>query len=314
MKTEIILNENKIKSKIYTVRGLQVMIDRDLAELYNVETRALNQAVKRNIERFPRNFMFQLNEKDYKNLASQNVTSSAGWGGRRNIPYVFTEQGVAMLSGVLRSGTAINISINIMNAFVSMRKFVASNAQIFKRLDNVEKKQIEYDKKFEQVFSAIEDKDIKPEKGIFFDGQIFDSYRFVSDLIRSANKSIDLIDNYVDDSVLALFIKRNSGVSVTIFTKEITKQLSLDIAKYNSQYSSVSIKKFNYSHDRFLIIDENEVYHFGASLKDLGKKWFAFSKFDKEALNYWMGLKSVRNEKEIKIRKNCEVVKNEGCQ
>ena len=257
MKTEIILNENKIKSKIYTVRGLQVMIDRDLAELYNVETRALNQAVKRNIERFPGNFMFQLDGKDYKNLASQNVTSSAGWGGRRNL--------------------------NIMNAFVSMRKFIASNAQIFQRLDNVEKKQIEYDKKFEQVFSAIEDKDIKPEKGIFFDGQIFDSYKFVSDLIRSADKSIDLIDNYVDDSVLALFIKRNSGVSVTIFTKEITKQLSLDIVKYNSQYPSVSIKKFNYSHDRFLIIDENEVYHFGASLKDLGKKWFAFSKFDKEA-------------------------------
>ena len=283
MKTELILNENEIRSKIYAVRGLQVMLDGDLAELYNVETRALNQAVKRNIGRFPKNFMFQLSEKEYKNLASQIVTSSSGWGGRRNFPYAFTEQGVAMLSGVLKSDTAIKVSINIINAFVSMRKFIASNAQIFKRLDFVEKKQIEHDKKFEQVFSAIENKDIKPEKGIFFDGQIFDSYKFVSDLIRSAKKSIILIDNYVDDSVLTLFAKRDRDVSVVIFTKEITRQLSLDMAKYNSQYPPILIKEFNYSHDRFLIIDENEVYHFGASLKDLGKKWFAFSKFDKEA-------------------------------
>src|SRR3989338_417219 len=279
----LILSTDKIRDRIYTIRDMQVMLDADLAELYGVDTRVLNQAVKRNNERFPSRFMFQITLQEYKNLISQSVTSSSRWGVRRKLPFAFTEQGVAMLSGVLKSDTAIKISIQIMTAFVAMRRFIASNVQVFQRLDSIEQKQIGYDKKFEQVFDAIESKDIKPEKGIFFDGQIFDSYKFVSDLIRTADKSIVLIDNYIDDSVLTLFIKKNSGVSVTIFTKEITKQLSLDIVKYNSQYPSVSIKKFNYSHDRFLIIDENEVYHFGASLKDLGKKWFAFSKFDKEA-------------------------------
>src|SRR3989338_2940753 len=283
MRNKLILSENEIRGKIYTIRSSQVMLDKDLAELYRVETGALNQAVKRNIDRFPGNFMFQLDEEEFKNLPSQIVTPSSGWGGRRSLPYAFTEQGVAMLSGVLKSDTAVKVSINIMNAFVSMRKFIAANAQIFNRLSNVEMKQIEHDKKFEQVFSAIENRGIKPDKGIFFDGQIFDSYKFVSDLVRSARKSIILIDNYIDDSVLTLFSKRNRNVSVTIFTKEITRQLSLDAVKYNSQYPPILIREFNYSHDRFLIIDANEVYHFGASLKDLGKKWFAFSKFDKEA-------------------------------
>ena len=190
-----------------------------------------------------------------------------------------------MLSGILKSNTAIRISIQIMSAFVTMRKFISSNAQIFYRLDVIEKKQIEYDKKFEEIFDAIQNKDIKPEKGIFFDGQIFDSYKFLSDIIRTADKSIVLIDNYIDDSVLTLFSKRNKNVQVTIFTKEISKQLSLDLAKYNSQYPLIEVKEFQQSHDRFLIIDNREVYHIGASLKDLGKKWFAFSKFDKEAFN-----------------------------
>lgn len=278
----ITLSDNEIKNKIYTLRGLQVMLDSDLAELYNVETKALNQAVKRNIERFPIHFMFQISKNEFENLKSQIVTSS--WGGRRNLPYAFTEQGVAMLSGVLKSDTAVRISIQIMNAFVAMRKFISANAQIFQRLDSVEKKQIEYDEKFEQVFDAIQSRDIKPEKGIFFDGQIFDAYTFVSDLVRSAEKSIILIDNYIDDTVLTLFSKRNKNVKVKIFTKEISKQLSLDLKKYNFQYPPVSIEEFRNSHDRFMIIDNREVYHFGASLKDLGKKWFAFSKFDKEAV------------------------------
>ena len=166
-----------------------------------------------------------------------------------------------------------------------MRKFLASNAQIFQRLDIVEKKQIEQDKKFEEIFDAIQSKDIKPEKGIFFDGQIFDAYIFVSDLIRSAKHSIVLVDNYIDDSVLTLFSKRNANVTMTIFTREISKQLSLDLVKYNSQYQQIELKKFTQSHDRFLIVDNKEVYHFGASLKDLGKKWFAFSKFDREVFD-----------------------------
>ncbi len=257
------------------------MLDEDLAELYNVETRVLNQAVKRNEVRFPENFMFQLSTKEFDNLISQIVTSS--WGGRRKLPYAFTEQGVAMLSGVLKSDIAIRISIQIINAFIAMRHFISSNAQVFGRLNVVETKLVEHDKQFDEIFDAIQSRDIKPEKGIFFEGQIFDAYKFVSDLIRIADKSIVLIDNYIDDSVLTLFSKRNRNVTVIIFTKEISKQLSLDLAKYNSQYPSVEVKEFKQAHDRFLIIDGKYVYHLGASLKDLGKKWFAFSKFDKEA-------------------------------
>ena len=283
MENSLIVSTDNIKSRIYTLRNLQVMLDADLAELYNVDTRVLNQAVKRNRERFPFIFMFQITELEYKNLISQSVTSSSRWGGRRKLPFVFTEQGVAMLSGVLRSSTAISVSIEIINTFVAMRKFLASNAQVFQHLDYVEKKQIEHDHKFEEIFDAIQSKDIKPEKGIFFDGQIFDAYKFVSDLIRTADKSIILIDNYINDSVLTLFSKRNKDVQVIIFTKEVSKELLLDLAKYNSQYPIIEVKEFKQSHDRFLIIDNKEVYHFGASLKDLGKKWFAFSKFDKEA-------------------------------
>jgi len=283
MKNNLLVSSDKIKSKIYTFRGMQVMLDADLAVLYKVETRVLNQAVRRNIDRFPNDFMFQLNNEEFENWKSQMVISNYIKMGMRKKPLAFTEQGVAMLSGVLRSETAIRISIQIMQAFVAMRKFISSNAQIFYRLDAVERKQIEHDKRFEEIFDTIQSKSLKPEKGIFFDGQIFDSYKFVSDLIRTASKSIVLIDSYIDDSVLTLLSKRNKNVSTTIFTKEISKQLSLDLAKYNSQYPLIEIKEFQQSHDRFLIIDNQEVYHFGASLKDLGKKWFAFSKFDKEA-------------------------------
>lgn len=285
MKEEISLSADTIKNRIYTIRGMQVMLDADLAELYNVETGALNRTAKRNIERFPREFMFQLTEQEYNSLRCQFGILETGRGvHRKYLPYAFTEQGVAMLSGVLKSGTAVKISIQIINAFVIMKKFISSNAQIFQRLDNVERKHIEYDQKFEQVFDAIQSKQIKPEKGIFFDGQIFDAYKFVSDIIRTATKSITLVDNYIDDSVLTLFSKRSKNVQVTIFTREISKQLSLDLTKYNSQYPVIEIKMFKKSHDRFIIIDNKKVYHLGASLKDLGKKWFAFSKFDKEAL------------------------------
>ena len=281
-KNKLIILDDEIKNKIYSIRGLQVILDQDLAELYQVETKALNQAVKRNKIRFPKEFMFQITTIEFDSLKSQNVTSNENRGGRRYLPYVFTEQGVAMLSGVLKSDTAVRISIQIMTAFVAMRKFIASNIQIFQRLSNVEQKQIEYDKQFNQIFDAIESKDVKPEKGIFFEGQIFESYKFVSDIVRSAKKSIILIDNYIDDSVLTILNKRSKDVIVTIFTKEISKQLSLDLQKYNSQYPPIDIKEFKDSHDRFIIIDNKKVYHFGASLKDLGKKWFAFSKFDKE--------------------------------
>ncbi len=264
----LVISTENIKSKIYLIRGLQVMLDKDLAELYEVKAIRLREQVKRNSKRFPPDFMFQLNTKEVEFLVSQNAIPSKKHL-RGYLPYAFTEQGVANLSSVLTNDKAIEVNIQIMRTFVSMRKFISSNARIFHRMDIVEKKQIEYDKKFDEVFDAIQSKDIKPEKGIFFDGQIFDAYKFVSDIIRTADKSLVLIDNYIDDSVLTLFSKRNKNVQVTIFTKEISKQLSLDLAKYNLQYPLIEVKEFKQSHDRFLIIDDKEAYHFGASLKDL---------------------------------------------
>ena len=275
--SELVKSED-IQNRIYTIRGVQVMFDEDLALLYGVETRVLNQAVKRNKERFPGEFMFQLTENELNILKSQVVISS--WGGRRTIPYAFTEQGVAMLSAVLRSETAVKISVQIIKAFVAMRRFIAANAQIFQRLDTLEIKQLETDKKIDNVLNAIESKEIQLKQGIFFDGQIFDAYKFVADLIRTAQNSIILIDNYIDDSVLTILTKRRKNVRVIIFTKSISKQLALDVKKFNDQYPPMEVKEFRNSHDRFIIIDSTTVYHFGASLKDLGKKWFAFSKMD----------------------------------
>jgi len=293
-----LIKYEEIRSRIDTIRGLQVMIDRDLASLYDVETRVLNQAVKRNSERFPDEYCFQLNDEEFSNWKSQIVISNEDRMGLRKPPYAFTEQGVAMLSAVLRSETAVKVSIQIINAFVAMRKFITANAQIFHRLDVVEQKQLEYkaetDEKFDRIFNAIESKEITPKQGIFFNGQIFDAYKFVSDLIRRAKKSIIIIDNYIDDSVLLLLTKRKKSVTVKIFTKTISKQLLLDIKKFNEQYPPIEIKKFKNSHDRFLIIDNTTVYHFGASLKDLGKKWFAFSKMDIGAFEMLTKLKEMK--------------------
>lgn len=280
MSGDELIKFEEIQSRIYTIHDVQVILDEDLAKFYGVETRVLNQAVKRNIDRFPESFMFQLAEDETDDLISQSVISSSGHGGRRKLPYVFTEQGVAMLAGVLRSDTAVKMSIQIINAFVAMRRFIATNAHIFQRLVTLEIKQIDTEKRIDAVLNAIENKEIQPKQGIFFDGQIFDAYKFVADLIRTAQKSIILIDNYIDDTVLTHFTKRNNGVKVTIFTKTISKQLALDIKKFNKQYPAIEIKEFKNSHDRFIIIDDKTLYHFGASLKDLGKKWFAFSKMD----------------------------------
>lgn len=306
----MVYDPSTIQRKIYTIRGEQVMIDRDLAQFYGVETKVLNQAVKRNIDRFPKEFMFQLNEDEYESfqpsidftknrdssLRSQFVTLKIGRGKHRKyLPYAFTEQGVAMLSGVLKSQTAVKMSIQIISAFTAMRKFILNNAQLFSRIDIVEKKQLEFenktDNRFIEVFNAMRNKELEPKQGIFYDGQIFDAYKFVANLIRKAGKSIILIDNYIDDTVLDLFTKRKSNVTVTIFTKNITKVLLLDLEKYNKQYPPLTIKEFTRAHDRFLIIDGKDVYHFGASLKDLGKKWFAFSKFDKTAFSLLDNLK-----------------------
>lgn len=269
-----------IQPMIRVIRGQQVMLDNDLATLYSVETRRLNEQVKRNIERFPDDFMFQLRKDELDNLMSQNATSS--WGGTRKLPYAFTEQGIAMLSSVLKSKTAVEVNIRIMRAFIAMRRFIATNAQLFQRLETIEYHQLEMkqhqevtDKRIDEVFKRL-DADIPPMQGIFYDGQVFDAYRFVSDLIRKARQSIVLIDNYVDDTVLTLLDKRGKEVSATIYTQRVSSQFRLDIDRHNAQYPLVEIKQFNKAHDRFLLIDD-EVYHIGASIKDLGKKWFGFT-------------------------------------
>ncbi len=277
-----LINIGNIRNMIFSFRGLQVMTDRDLAELYGVPTKRLNEQVKRNLNRFPETFRFQLSDKEKIELVA-NCDRFEKLKHSSVNPYVFTEQGVAMLSAVLHSQTAVEISVRIMEAFVEMRKLILNNASIFQRLDNIERKQLEGDKKFKILFKALENKEIKPKQKIFYDGQVFDAYEFVTSLIKQAKKSVVLIDNYVDETVLTLFSK-NRKINVTIFTKNINKQLKLDLKKYNSQYKPIEIKRFEKSHDRFLIIDNKEIYHFGASLKDLGKKWFAFSKFDMDAI------------------------------
>jgi phage regulator Rha-like protein len=282
MENKPTISPMEIKSLIYTIRGKQVMMDSDLASLYQVETKNLNKAVKRNIERFPASFCFQLTENEVENLRFQIGTSSLNYGGRRYLPYVFTEQGVAMASAILRSDMAVKVSVEIMEAFVEMRRMLISNASLFHRLDNVELKQLEADKKFEELFKALESDKLHSEKGIFYNGQIFDAYTFVSDIVRRAKSSIILLDNYVDDTVLTLLGKRNTAVTATIYTKSISNQLRLDLKRYNNQYPDIEIEVFSDAHDRFLIIDDTELYHIGASLKDLGKKWFAFSRMDIE--------------------------------
>ena len=277
------LQPTDIQNKIYAIRGLQVMIDRDLAVIYGVKPTRLREQVKRNSKRFPSDFMFQLNENEVDFMVSQNaIPSRKHLGG--SLPWVFTEQGVANLSSVLNSEQAIDANIAIMRAFVEMRRFILNNAQLFQRIETVEIKQIETDKRIDQILNALDSGTAKPKQRIFYNGQVFDAYLFVSDLIKSATHSLILIDNYVDESVLALLTKRNSNVKATIYTQKINRKLQLDIDKHNAQYEAIEMKEFNQSHDRFLIIDNTDIYHFGASLKDLGKRWFAFSKFEKEAI------------------------------
>jgi len=282
MKKTTLLESKEIQNKIYTIRGLQVMLDRDLANLYQTETRTLKQAVKRNIERFPDDFMFELKNDDIAEMVSQSVIPSKSYLGGAT-PFAFTEQGVSMLASVIKTSVAVNISLEIIRAFVNMRKFIAQNAMIFQRLDKIEQKQLATDLKLEKVFEAIEAKQIKPKQGIFYDGQIFDAYVFVSDLLKTAKKSIILIDNYIDETILTLLSKRKKNCKASIYTSKISKKLQLDLEKYNQQYPPIEIKVFKNSHDRFLILDETEIYHIGASLKDLGKKWFAFSKLKIDA-------------------------------
>jgi len=287
------INEQPIQDKIYTIRGVQVMLDKDLSLLYGVETKRINEAVKNNQDKFQDDFFFELTDEEFEDLRSKFSTTN--FAKTRVNPKVFTEQGVYMLATILKSKVAAQATVLIIRTFAHLRKFLLFNASIFQRLDTLETKQIqnklESDEKFNKIFNAIEEKGVPQKQHIFYDGQIFDAYLFVSDIIKSAKKSIRLIDNYVDESTLVLFSKRDASVSMKIYTKTISKQLQLDIQKHNAQYSPIEIEKFDLSHDRFLIIDEKEVYHFGASLKDLGKRWFAVSKMDSESFEMMRKLK-----------------------
>ena len=244
-----------------------------------METKALNQTVKRNLERFPESFRLQLSENEMQNLRSQIVTSSEIHGGRRYLPFLFTEQGVAMLSAVLKSSVAVAVSIEIIEAFVSMRRNQYQFLGLAQRVEGLESKQIQTEHKLDKIFKAL-DKGDDIKQGIFFNDQIFDAYVFSSELISRAKKSIILIDNYIDETTLLQLSKRNEKVHCTIYTEKITAQLKLDLEKHNAQYSPIEIRILKNVHDRFLILDEEELYHLGASFKDLGKRWFAFSRLD----------------------------------
>jgi len=269
-----------IESMIVVIRGQQVILDRDLAILYGIETKRLKEQVNRNIKRFPPDFMFRLDQEELVCLRSQFATSKQR-GGTRYAPYAFTENGVAMLSSVLHTEKAIATNIQIMRAFTMMRHVLSSNIQVRQRLIELEHHQIETDKRINEVFQRLNQGE-QVKEGIFCDGQIFDAYAFASDLIKSAKQRIVLIDNYIDESVFLMLAKRNENVAAEIVTKLITETLALDIERHNLQYPAITIRESPRYHDRFLIVDET-VYHIGASLKDLGKKLFAFSRMEIKA-------------------------------
>lgn len=295
------VSPEKIQSRILVIRGAHVMLDRDLAELYGVSVKRLNEQVSRNIERFPSGFMFQLSASEFADLKSQIATSNSdgklarlksqfatsSWGGIRKAPKVFTEQGVAMLSAVLNSPTAILVSIAIMEAFVRMRHFMMDNAEVVCRMNVLEKKQMSTDAKVDDILKRLDSTE-RPSQGVFYDGQLWDARALVLKLIGGAKRSIILIDNWATTETLDLFTKKRKGVKVTIFTSEHydKKHVShhkisdVDISTFNAQYPSLAVRYNESFHDRFLIVDDKELYLIGASLKDLGKKCFGFTKMD----------------------------------
>ena len=286
------MNQNQtqnIESIIFTIRGLQVMFDSDLARLYKTETKYINRSVSRNMNRFPVDFAFQLTEIEWQTLRFQIGTLNENEGRgkhRKYLPWVFTEHGVTMLSAVLNTEVAVEVSIHIIKAFVTMRKFMLNNASVFQRLDQIELNLLKSNERIDNIFGALEKSNPIPTQGVFFDGQIFDAYELMSRILRSATKEIILIDNYIDETVLAHLSKRADNVEAVIYTKTISRVLQLDLERHNSQYPPIQMRELRESHDRFLIIDRKELYHIGASLKDLGKKWFAFSKLDEVMLDF----------------------------
>ena len=289
--------EKEIENLIYTIRGKQVMLDSDVANLYKYKTKALNLAVKRNIKRFPEEFCFKLTNEEFENLRFQfetlNKKVNNGNVTRKYLPYVFTEQGIAMLAGILKSDIAVDVSIKIIKAFISMRKFLIQNGQVFERISILEYKQLENEKNFDKIFNTLQRKDDIKQK-IFFEGQIWDSYSLIIDIIKKANKKIVIIDNYIDDSILNMLAKKKNNVESVIITSEKSSISKLDIRKFNKEYPVLKVANTNKFHDRFIIIDNKVLYHCGASIKDLGKKCFAINKIeDKQIINQVINSKQI---------------------
>lgn len=284
-------NEN-IKKLIQNIRGKQVLLDSDVAMLYHYETKNINKAMKRNIERFPKDFCFQLTKEELNSMWFQNGTTyeNIKYRSEKYLPYAYTEQGISMLAGVLKNDIAIHVSISIIRAFIEMRKFISANGQVFQEINKINRKLLEHDKQFDKVFDELQSKkgDEFKEK-IFFNGQIWDSYNLIIDIIKNAQNKILIIDNYIDDSILKMLTKKNKNVEVVILTSTKCDVNKLDINKFNKQYPILKVAKSNKFHDRFIVIDDKKLYHCGASLKDLGKKCFAISIIeDKEYLEKLM--------------------------
>ena len=290
-----ILEENSIRSKIHVIRGQQVMLDFDLAQIYGYETKNFNRQVKNNIERFDSDFMFQLSDSEFEEiLRCKNFTSS--WGGTRYNPYAFTEQGIYMLMTVLKGDLAVTQSKMLIRTFKEMKHFIQNNSHIFAELDNIKKHLLESDlhhketdKKIKELFSLMDKYNIKETQGVFFQGQIFDAYVKFESFLSAAKKEIILIDNYVDLSILQRLAKKKKGVNVTIYTDPNTKLTAQDIQSFNAQYPTLTMNHTTKTHDRFLIIDKTTIYHIGASLKDLGKKCFGFSVLDSSYIPMILG-------------------------
>lgn len=277
---EKFLNKD-IKDLIYTIRGMQVMLDSDVANLFKYTTKNINKSVKNNAERFPEYYCFQLTTKEYNSLMTRryNIIKIGRSNNRKYLPYVFTEYGITMLAALLKSEVAVNISIKIVNTFMQMRKKFSENNQVFERLTSLEYKLLEQEKKINNILGELKFEENIKQK-IFFKGQIYDAYSIIIDIIKSANKKILIIDNYIDDNVLKMLSKKKKDVEVTILTSIKSNIEKLDIKKFNKEYPILKLEKTNKFHDRFIIVDNKEMYHLGASIKDLGKKCFGINKIE----------------------------------
>lgn len=287
MENEIAIHNNEwIKDKIYTIRGEQVMLDFELAEIYGYETKRFNEQVKHNIERFDEDFRFQLTDEEFNAILRSKISTSS-WGGTRYKPYAFTEQGIYMLMTVLKGELAVAQSKMLIRMFKEMKHFLQNNANIFAEINTIKQNlletnvhQKEADKRIDELFTLMDKYNVEEKQGIFFQGQIFDAYAKFESFIAQANKEIVLIDGYVDLSVLERLSRKSREVNVVIYTDPKTKLTVQDIQKFNAQYPTLTLKHTTKMHDRFLIVDGKILYHIGASLKDLGKKCFAFEVFD----------------------------------